>query len=121
MKLAIIALSTAALIASPAAFAQGVSSKTPGHQMQKATQSTALGAPNMRPVTRCRTRKIQLRLALPKTHRAIRRPVATQSDKIAQTTPPQPNTLAGRRWSIYWDPSTIKHCRFMLAGAARAR
>jgi hypothetical protein len=36
MKLAIIALSTAALIASaPAVFAQGVSSKTPGHEMQK--------------------------------------------------------------------------------------
>ena len=41
MKLAIIALSTAALIASPAAFAQGVSGKTPGHQMQKATKSRA--------------------------------------------------------------------------------
>jgi hypothetical protein len=36
MKLAIIALSTAALIASaPAVFAQGVSSKTPGHEMQE--------------------------------------------------------------------------------------
>ena len=36
MKLAIIALSTAALIASATAvFAQGVSSKTPGHEMQK--------------------------------------------------------------------------------------
>ena len=36
MKLAIIALSTAALIASaPVVFAQGVSSKTPGHEMQQ--------------------------------------------------------------------------------------
>jgi len=36
MKLAIVALSAAALIASgPAVFATGVSSKTPGHQMQK--------------------------------------------------------------------------------------
>jgi hypothetical protein len=36
MKLAVIALSTAALIASaPAVFAQGVSSKTPGHEMQQ--------------------------------------------------------------------------------------
>ena len=49
MKLAIIALATAALIASPAAFAQGVSSKTPGHQMQKATKSTAPGASEYAP------------------------------------------------------------------------
>ena len=36
MKLAIIALSTAALVASaPVVFAQGVSSKTPGHEMQQ--------------------------------------------------------------------------------------
>jgi hypothetical protein len=36
MKLAIIALSTAVLIASaPAVFAQGVSSKTSGHEMQQ--------------------------------------------------------------------------------------
>lgn len=36
MKLTMIALSTAALIASaPAVFAQGVSSKTPGHEMQE--------------------------------------------------------------------------------------
>ena len=36
MKLAIMALSTAALIASaPVVFAQGVSSKTPGHEMQQ--------------------------------------------------------------------------------------
>jgi hypothetical protein len=36
MKLAVIALSTAALIASaPAVFAQGASSKTPGHEMQE--------------------------------------------------------------------------------------
>jgi hypothetical protein len=36
MKLAIIALSTAVLIASaPAVFAQGVSSKTAGHEMQQ--------------------------------------------------------------------------------------
>jgi hypothetical protein len=36
MKLAVIALSAAALIASaPAVFAQGVSSNTPGHEMQE--------------------------------------------------------------------------------------
>jgi hypothetical protein len=36
MKLAMIAISTAALIASgPVAFAQGVSNKTPGHEMQE--------------------------------------------------------------------------------------
>jgi hypothetical protein len=36
MKLAVIALSTAAIIASaPVVFAQGVSSKTPGHETQK--------------------------------------------------------------------------------------
>ncbi len=36
MKLAVIALSTAAVIASaPVVLAQGVSSKTPGHEMQK--------------------------------------------------------------------------------------
>jgi hypothetical protein len=36
MKLAVIALSTAAVIASaPVVFAQGVSSKTPGHEMQR--------------------------------------------------------------------------------------
>jgi len=36
MKLAVIALSTAAVIASaPAVFAHGASSKTPGHEMQK--------------------------------------------------------------------------------------
>jgi hypothetical protein len=36
MKLTIIALSAAALMASsPAVFAQGVSSKTPGHEMQQ--------------------------------------------------------------------------------------
>ena len=36
MKLAIIAISVAALVASaPAVFAQGVSSKTPAHEMQK--------------------------------------------------------------------------------------
>jgi hypothetical protein len=35
MKLAVIALSTALVIASAAVFAQGVSSKTPGHHMQK--------------------------------------------------------------------------------------
>jgi hypothetical protein len=43
MKLAIIALSTAALIVSaPAAFAAGVSSKTPGHQMQVAKKKGKL-------------------------------------------------------------------------------
>ncbi|HET7122477.1 MAG TPA: hypothetical protein VFI51_00030 [Bradyrhizobium sp.] len=36
MKLAVIALSTASIIAfAPVVFAQGVSSKTPSHQMQK--------------------------------------------------------------------------------------
>jgi hypothetical protein len=36
MKAAIIAISTAAIIASaPAVYAQGVSTKTPGHEMQK--------------------------------------------------------------------------------------
>jgi hypothetical protein len=36
MKLAVIALSTAAVIAcAPAVFAHGASSKTPGHEMQK--------------------------------------------------------------------------------------
>jgi hypothetical protein len=36
MKLAVIALSTAAVIAfAPAVFAQGSSSKTPGHEMQR--------------------------------------------------------------------------------------
>jgi hypothetical protein len=36
MKLSVIALSTAAVIAfAPAVFAQGASSKTPGHEMQK--------------------------------------------------------------------------------------
>ena len=41
MKLAVIALSTAALIASaPAVFAQGVSSKTPGHEMQQSGSMT---------------------------------------------------------------------------------
>jgi hypothetical protein len=35
MKLAIIAVSAAALLSVPMAFAQGVSSKTPGHEMQE--------------------------------------------------------------------------------------
>jgi hypothetical protein len=45
MKLAVIALSTAALIVSaPAVFAQGVSSKTPGHEMQKNGKKGGHGA-----------------------------------------------------------------------------
>jgi hypothetical protein len=41
MKLAVIALSTAAVIASaPAVLAQGSSSKTPGHEMQKHGKKT---------------------------------------------------------------------------------
>jgi hypothetical protein len=47
MKLAVIALPTAALIASaPAMFAQGVSSKTPGHEMQKHGKKGGHGAPS---------------------------------------------------------------------------
>ena len=51
MKLAIIALSTAALIASaPAVFAQGVSSKTPGHEMlQKGPKKGSHGASGYSP------------------------------------------------------------------------
>jgi hypothetical protein len=41
MKLAMIAISTAALIVSaPAVFAQGASSKTPGHEMQERGSKT---------------------------------------------------------------------------------
>jgi hypothetical protein len=41
MKRVIIALSAAALVASaPAVYAMGVSSKTPGHQMQQTKKST---------------------------------------------------------------------------------
>jgi hypothetical protein len=50
MKLAVIALSTAALIASaPAMFAQGVSSKTPGHEMQKHGKKAGHGASSYAP------------------------------------------------------------------------
>jgi hypothetical protein len=43
MKLAMIAISTAALIASaPAVFAQGASSKTPGHEMQERGSKTCV-------------------------------------------------------------------------------
>jgi len=50
MKHLIAALSAAAVIAlAPAAFAEGVSSKTPGHQMHKATKSTAHGASEYAP------------------------------------------------------------------------
>jgi hypothetical protein len=42
MKLAVIALSAAALIASaPAVVAQGVSSKTPGHEMQGSVKGSS--------------------------------------------------------------------------------
>src|SRR5437660_9740543 len=50
MKLAVIALSTVALIASaPAVFAQGVSSKTPGHEMQKYGKKAGHRASNYAP------------------------------------------------------------------------
>jgi len=50
MKAAIIALSAAALIVSaPAVFAQGVSSKTPGHQMQKYGKKGGHGASSYSP------------------------------------------------------------------------
>ena len=62
MKLAVIVLSTAVVIASaPAVFAQGVSSKTPGHEMQKSTErklatvlQTTLRAIGCRPTDRKR-------------------------------------------------------------------
>ena len=50
MKLAVIALSTVALIASaPAVFAQGVSSKTPGQEMQKYGKKAGHRASNYAP------------------------------------------------------------------------
>jgi hypothetical protein len=51
MKLALIALSTAALIVSaPAVFAQDVSSKTPGHEMQvKGSKKGSPGASGYSP------------------------------------------------------------------------
>jgi hypothetical protein len=51
MKLAIIALSTAALVVSaPVVFAQGVSSKTPGHEMQhKGSKKGSPGASGYSP------------------------------------------------------------------------
>jgi len=51
MKLAVIALSTAALIVSaPAVYAQGVSSKTPGHEMQvKGSKKGSPGASGYSP------------------------------------------------------------------------
>jgi hypothetical protein len=51
MKHAMIAISTAALIVSaPAAFAQGVSSKTPGHEMQdKGSKKGSPGASGYAP------------------------------------------------------------------------
>jgi len=51
MKLAIIAVSTIALIAAaPAVFAQGVSSKTPGHEMQhKSSKKVSHGASRYAP------------------------------------------------------------------------
>jgi hypothetical protein len=56
VKLAVIALSTAALIASvPAVSAQGVSSKTPGHEMQKYGKKTGHRALNYAPGHRMQT------------------------------------------------------------------
>ena len=53
MKLAVIALSTAAIIASaPVVFAQGVSSKTPGHEMQKYGKKAGHRASSYAPGTR---------------------------------------------------------------------
>jgi hypothetical protein len=50
MKLSVIALSTAVVIAfAPAVFAQGVSSKTPGHQMQKYGKKAGHRASNYAP------------------------------------------------------------------------
>jgi hypothetical protein len=51
MRLAIITLSAAAIVASaPAAFAQGVSSKTPGHEMQdKGSKKGSPGASGYAP------------------------------------------------------------------------
>ncbi len=50
MKLAVIALSTAVVIAfAPAVFAQGVSSKTPGHEMQKYGKKAGHRASNYAP------------------------------------------------------------------------
>ena len=51
MKLNVIALSTVALVASaPAVFTQGVSSKTPGHEMQgKASKGSGPGASGYAP------------------------------------------------------------------------
>ncbi len=51
MKRTVIALSTVALIASvPAVFAQGVSSKTPGHEMQeKGSKGSSPGASGYAP------------------------------------------------------------------------
>lgn len=51
MKLAIIALTAAAIVASaPVAFAQGVSSKTPGHEMQeKGSKAGSPGASGYAP------------------------------------------------------------------------
>jgi hypothetical protein len=62
MKLAIIALSTAALIASsPAVFATGVSSKTPGHQMQKTGKKAVHGASSYAPGHRMQASKSKTR------------------------------------------------------------
>ena len=50
MKLAVIALSTAVIIAfAPAVFAQGISSKTHGHQMQKYGKKAGHRASNYAP------------------------------------------------------------------------
>ena len=50
MKLAVIALSTAVIIAfAPAVFAQGVSNKTPGHEIQKYGKKAVHRASNYAP------------------------------------------------------------------------
>ncbi len=60
MKLAVIALSTAAIIASaPAVFAQGVSSKTPGHEMQKYGKKGGHGASSYAPGHRMQANRLK--------------------------------------------------------------
>jgi hypothetical protein len=60
MKLAVIALATAALIASaPAVFAQGVSSKIPGHEMQKYGKKGGHGASRYAPGHRMQANRLK--------------------------------------------------------------
>jgi hypothetical protein len=56
MKLAVIAFSAAAIIA-PAVFAQGVSSRTPGHEMQKYGKKGGHGASSYAPGHRMQTNR----------------------------------------------------------------